>query len=132
MKIEQFITLSDKDRKKIDLTVGDNVVITKEGLLLFNMDRNVPVIVRGVGCIGTAKIISVTLMATGNTKIDFELLSMSSKSKEAAYIVWQNTNSSSSDDNDEHYIPGVYRARTEDLDETPRKVSRRELPDFLQ
>lgn len=130
MKIENFITLTDKERRKIDLRVGDNLVINKEGHLLYNMERTVPVIVKEVGCIGFARINSVTLLASGNTKIDLMLEGVSKRSAEAAYICYQNA-IGGADGDDEEMIPGVYRSRTQD-NERPKAPTKKDLPDFLK
>lgn len=129
MRIENFITLTDRERKKIDLTVGDNLVINKEGHIMYNMERTVPVIIKEVGCIGFARINAITFLASGNTKIDLTLEGVSKRSAEAAYICYQNAMGSDSESGDE-MIPGVYHSRTSDSSQ--KAPSKKDLPRFLQ
>lgn len=111
MKVSNFITMSEKEYRRSGATAGETLEITLSNHQLFDMSTLVPVIVRGVGCIGYAEINQIVLTKNGSTKVEFYLKGMSEKSKEAAYILY--TNQAATGDNaNETMIPGIYQSRT--------------------
>lgn len=102
----QFIELSKKTAEENNLRAGDELCKTYEGNVYVDMKKTIPVIVKGVGCIGVADIEKIT-MDSDNTHIDFKLRAVSEPTASAAYTLYKAMSAQGGNE-----LAGLYRSKT--------------------
>lgn len=135
MKIEfaTFIVMSENSYRTLDPHAGEEIDFTTEDRKIYDLDKPVPIIVKGVDCVGLAKVRSFTVF-DDRTTVTFEFNTISKQTGAAAYKLWTNENAfNDSEIYGDEAVPGVYRSRTADLNK-PSKPKRkdRDIPDFLK
>ena len=133
MKIEfsQFIVMSENSYRSLDPHVGEEIDFTTEDRKIYDLDKPVPIIVKGVDCIGLAKVKSFTVY-DNKTTVTFEFRSISKSTGKAAYALWTNDNAFGDGAiYGDEAVPGVYRSRTADLNNHPKR-SKSHIPDYLK
>lgn len=89
-----------------------NSEVTLSGAVYFNVGSIVPIIVRNQGCIGIAKIVSITITETSTVVVYEPTKNISDESKKAYYNLYRNnigqgSHSSDSYDQQDVVIPGA-------------------------
>lgn len=135
MKIEisNYLVMTEKSFRALNPSNGEEMDFTSSDAKIYDLEKPVPIIVKGVDCVGVADIKSFTVYPD-KTTVTFVFRSISKTTAKAAYTLWANDNALSDGGlYGDEAVPGVYRARTAEaskLHETsPRK---RDIPDFLK
>ena len=121
MELLNFIVLQSNTRQK-------HVTYSVSGMVLLPLDKTVPVIVSGQGCIGVGIVKQLTIRSTG-TDIEFELTTgISDTEKSAYYNLYRNQVSSSTADKFESTDAIIPGAMTNLSGRSNKKKERERIP----
>ena len=135
MKIEisNYLVMAEKSFRALDMHNDEEITFTSSDAKIFDLEKPVPIIVKGVDCVGLADIKSFTVYPDKTTVV-FIFRTVSKTTSKAAYTLWANDNALSDGGlYGDEAVPGVYRSRTADAENLhASRPSKRDIPDFLR